>query len=298
MEKRRKTLKQLKSGIPQGLRPIAWKAILNVEHIKKIKKGIYKKILIQAFRLSPHVRQIHLDVQRTFRNHVSFSEEYGHKQIQLFNVLLAYSVYNTEVGYCQGMSEVAALVLMYMGEEEAFWGFERLFSDPLYNLHGIFTRNFPRLFSLQEHHDYLLKHYSKRLYFHLKYRKIFERDGCCSAPKAEQTTPTEPLILTDPVLYAKECASLFPRDVTYEDIIADGVKNIKAKRIDEDLEECGSCSSDVSPTSFESYFSTVMTRRVTKTLKDSKNLNLKNHLSAESEESENSERPTPKETFL
>jgi len=26
-------------------------------------------------------------------------------------------VYNTEVGYCQGMSQLAALLLMYMNEE-------------------------------------------------------------------------------------------------------------------------------------------------------------------------------------
>ena len=39
------------------------------------------------------------------------------KQQQLFYVLAAYSMYNTEVGYCQGMSQIAALLLMYMSEE-------------------------------------------------------------------------------------------------------------------------------------------------------------------------------------
>lgn len=42
------------------------------------------------------------------------------KQQQLFNVLVAYSMYNTEVGYCQGMSEIAALLLMFMSEEVRF----------------------------------------------------------------------------------------------------------------------------------------------------------------------------------
>ena len=32
-------------------------------------------------------------------------------------MLAAYSMYNTEVGYCQGMSQVAAILLMYMDEE-------------------------------------------------------------------------------------------------------------------------------------------------------------------------------------
>jgi hypothetical protein len=39
------------------------------------------------------------------------------RQQALFHVLAAYSVYNTEVGYCQGMSEIAALILMYTNEE-------------------------------------------------------------------------------------------------------------------------------------------------------------------------------------
>lgn len=39
------------------------------------------------------------------------------RQQALFNVLCAYSLYDEDVGYCQGMSEVAALLLMFMNEE-------------------------------------------------------------------------------------------------------------------------------------------------------------------------------------
>ena len=42
---------------------------------------------------------------------------YNFRQQALFHVLAAYSMYNTEVGYCQGMSEIAALLLMYLNEE-------------------------------------------------------------------------------------------------------------------------------------------------------------------------------------
>lgn len=45
---------------------------------------------------------------------VCFSSD---RQQALFHVLAAYSMYNTEVGYCQGMSEIAALLLMYLNEE-------------------------------------------------------------------------------------------------------------------------------------------------------------------------------------
>ena len=58
---------------------------------------------------SNDVRQIDLDVNRTYRNHVMFRERYGVKQQSLFHVLAAYSMYNTEVGYCQGMSQIGGL---------------------------------------------------------------------------------------------------------------------------------------------------------------------------------------------
>ena len=43
--------------------------------------------------------------------------------------LQAYSVYNSEVGYCQGMSTLAGMLLMYLGEEETFWALNLLLTD-------------------------------------------------------------------------------------------------------------------------------------------------------------------------
>lgn len=48
------------------------------------------------------------------------------RQQALFNVLSAYSMYNTEVGYCQGMSQIAALLLMYMNEEVSIENYANL----------------------------------------------------------------------------------------------------------------------------------------------------------------------------
>ena len=47
---------------------------------------------------SPDLRQIDLDVNRTYRDHLMFRERYGLKQQALFHVLGAYSVYNSEIG--------------------------------------------------------------------------------------------------------------------------------------------------------------------------------------------------------
>ena len=66
-----------------------------------------------------------------------FRERYNGRQRALFHVLAAYSMYNTEVGYCQGMSQIAAILLMYLNEEEdVFWALSQLMAHPKYAMHG------------------------------------------------------------------------------------------------------------------------------------------------------------------
>ena len=85
----------------------------------------------------PNFGQIDLDVNRTYRDNEMFRERYNSRQQALFYVLAAYSVYNTEVGYCQGMSQIAALLLMYFQEEEeAFWALSQLMAHKKYAMHG------------------------------------------------------------------------------------------------------------------------------------------------------------------
>ena len=41
---------------------------------------------------------------------------------RLYNVLKAYTSYDPEIGYCQGMNFIAVMLLTYMpDEEDAFW---------------------------------------------------------------------------------------------------------------------------------------------------------------------------------
>jgi len=97
---------------------------------------MFQEMCDLARKYSPDIRQIDLDINRTFRNHIMFRERYGVKQKSLFNILTAYSVYNTEIGYCQGMSQVAAFLLVYLDEEEAFWALSQLMTHPRYGMHG------------------------------------------------------------------------------------------------------------------------------------------------------------------
>lgn len=57
---------------------------------------------------------------RTFPTHQYFSAQLGAGQLSLYNLLKAYSLLDTEVGYCQGISFVAGVLLLHMSEEQAF----------------------------------------------------------------------------------------------------------------------------------------------------------------------------------
>ena len=46
-----------------------------------------------------------------------FRTRYGPGQRALFNVLRAFSNYDKQVGYCQGMTNIVTILLMYYTEE-------------------------------------------------------------------------------------------------------------------------------------------------------------------------------------
>lgn len=99
-------------GIPIPLKYTLWKIFS--------KKYFLHDYEILKNLKNENVHQIHVDVQRTFRNHFLFCKSYGRGQSELFNILLAFSNFMPNIGYCQGMSNFAAILLMYFPEEEAF----------------------------------------------------------------------------------------------------------------------------------------------------------------------------------
>ncbi|CAL1264287.1 unnamed protein product [Larinioides sclopetarius] len=150
-------------GIPNAVRGEVWGRLLGVPQIKIEQEGKYEEMVKQARLHSTDIKQIDLDVNRTFRNNIMFRERYGPKQQSLFQVLSAYSVYNVEIGYCQGMSQIAGLLLMFMNDEEAFWALSVLMTDRKHAMHGFFIPGFPKLKRFQEHHDKLLAKYIPKL---------------------------------------------------------------------------------------------------------------------------------------
>ncbi|RXN03191.1 TBC1 domain family member 4-like isoform X2 [Labeo rohita] len=107
---------------------------------------------------------------RTFPTHQYFSTQLGAGQLSLYNLLKAYSLLDTEVGYCQGISFVAGLLLLHMSEEQAFDTLKFL----MYDL-GIRRQYRPDMISLQIQMyqlSRLLHDYHRNLYTHLEEHEI------------------------------------------------------------------------------------------------------------------------------
>ncbi|XP_077301898.1 USP6 N-terminal-like protein [Arctopsyche grandis] len=153
-------------GIPNKLRSQTWCKLLNLNQVKSDNVGKYAEMLKLARQWSTDARQIDSDVNRQFREHINYRERYSIKQQSLFNVLCAYAMYNVEVGYCQGMSGLAGVLLMYMDEEEAFWALSVLLSDKKYAMHGLYIEGFPKLTRFLEHHDKILLKFLPKLKRH------------------------------------------------------------------------------------------------------------------------------------
>ncbi|XP_055636915.1 USP6 N-terminal-like protein isoform X3 [Toxorhynchites rutilus septentrionalis] len=155
-ETKERLQRRVMKGIPDRMRAAIWKKLLNIEQTLEENVGVYDKMLKFARQYSPDIRQIDFDVNRQFRNHINYRERYSVKQQSLFRVLAAYSMYNMEVGYCQGMSTVAGVLLMYFDEEDTFWALNALLSSERYSMHGLYVEGFPKLMRFLQHHDKIL----------------------------------------------------------------------------------------------------------------------------------------------
>ncbi|XP_044801928.1 TBC1 domain family member 1 isoform X5 [Bubalus bubalis] len=107
---------------------------------------------------------------RTFPTHPYYSAQLGAGQLSLYNILKAYSLLDQEVGYCQGLSFVAGILLLHMGEEEAFNMLKFLMFDM-----GLRKQYRPDMIILQIQMyqlSRLLHDYHRDLYNHLEEHEI------------------------------------------------------------------------------------------------------------------------------
>ncbi|KAF8070464.1 rab-GTPase-TBC domain-containing protein [Lyophyllum atratum] len=125
-------------GIPDTLRGMMWQHMAASKDLEL--EDAYLKLLKE---ISIHEKAITRDLGRTFPHHDFFNDGQGIGQENLFNVLKAYSLYDPQVGYCQGLPFVVAILLLNMPDEEAFSLLVRLMY--VYDLRGHFLPEMPKL---------------------------------------------------------------------------------------------------------------------------------------------------------
>ncbi|XP_027195339.1 GTPase activating protein and centrosome-associated [Dermatophagoides pteronyssinus] len=130
-----------RGGIPQALRPEIWQLLSGAHEIEEKILPKYKLFVTQE---SSYESIILRDISRTFTAHEKFRDSGSDQQESLFRICKAYSNYDSEIGYCQGLSYLIAALLLNMPEEQAFlvliqimyrYGLRDLFKSGLENLH-------------------------------------------------------------------------------------------------------------------------------------------------------------------
>ncbi|KAJ6403982.1 hypothetical protein OIU84_012221 [Salix udensis] len=129
------TLKRLiRKGIPPVLRPKVWFSLSGAAKKKSTVPESYYNDMTKAVegKVTAATKQIDHDLPRTFPGHPWLDTQEGHAALR--RVLVAYSFRDSDVGYCQGLNYVAALLLLVMKtEEDAFWMLAVLLENVLAN---------------------------------------------------------------------------------------------------------------------------------------------------------------------
>lgn len=100
---------------------------------------------VSSFKFETEIKR---DVHRTFPELKLFKERGSYGQVELYNVLKAFSIHNPEVGYCQGMGFIVGILLSYMSELDAFNCLVTLMKEndkSTHNMGGLYKPGLPLL---------------------------------------------------------------------------------------------------------------------------------------------------------
>lgn len=112
--------KLIRVGLPNRLRGEIWEICSGSFYTRLRNPHLYERTLAKfTGKESLAIDEIEKDLNRSLPEYAGFQSEEGIGRLR--RVLTAYSWVNEEVGYCQAMNIVAAALLIYMSEEQAFF---------------------------------------------------------------------------------------------------------------------------------------------------------------------------------
>ncbi|CDW56156.1 USP6 N terminal protein, partial [Trichuris trichiura] len=159
-------------GVPQKFRAEVWRRLLNIDGQKVF--GTYDKLRLRARLCAKDTKQIDLDINRTYRNHVFFRQPRYALPLRLTirQILLSASVCLIEYVH-RDQVYLQAAVLFAFDQSDAFWALHILMCDNAHAMHGFFMPGFPKLLRFQQHHDAILKKRLPNLRAHLVARIVY-----------------------------------------------------------------------------------------------------------------------------
>lgn len=148
--------------VPSSMRRKLWPILLDTKALRKARPGLYRKLCDagEGDLLPDDIEHtIDADVTRTMPSHCLFWAGGAQVGVQsLRSILRAYARYAPAVGYCQGMSSIAAVFLMNaVDEEEAFLMLAQFMSR--YQYKKVFAPGFPLMLQWISELKPLVAHY-------------------------------------------------------------------------------------------------------------------------------------------
>ncbi|MCJ1390403.1 ecotropic viral integration site [Xylographa bjoerkii] len=125
------TSNKIRGGVPPPLRGVVWMSIAGARD--PFLEDEYDRLCGES---SPYEKLIGKDIGRSFPGVDMFRDPNGEGQKMLGKVLNAFSLWDQEIGYCQGLGFVVGPLLMHMGDKEAFCVLVRLMEH--YDLRSCF----------------------------------------------------------------------------------------------------------------------------------------------------------------
>ena len=124
----------IRQGIPPVMRGTIWELCCGSRrkcHLTAQNNGLgYAALVTKAMNhLNETTKgEIERDIHRTkLKGSRMFANKTGHKKLR--RILYAFAIRNVDIGYCQAMNFIAAVFLIHMSEEAAFWSLTSVVED-------------------------------------------------------------------------------------------------------------------------------------------------------------------------